>query len=132
METGTKRLFLSLTVLSFACYLCHKLAVTAFFPNSKEQQFMYPLEWVYALFFIATALVLWVLIRIKKNNINNVGFSSMLITTIKSGVAAYFFLQVLHAKGNGVAIEKYSFFIVFIIFLAIETVFTISILNKKQ
>ena len=102
-----------------------------FLPSLKEKEidFYYSIPLLYFLFFIFSSIILIVVSIISEKNFDNTGMVFMIATSIKM-VFAYFLLRpILHLQGN--KIEKINFFIVFILFLFIETILVAKILNKK-
>ena len=55
----------------------------------------------------------------------------MLITTFKAALSYFIFSNVI-SSDNENTIERINFFIVFSVFLTMETLITIQLLNKKQ
>ena len=126
-----KPVFITL-ILSILFYGIHKAIFAFGFPKVTIQSFVYPLELLYLFFGFSSILIVFLLVKINQKNINNVGYTFLLVTSVKMATA-YFFLQpILKSKSEFIKIEKMNFFIVFIVFLAIETVVTIKMLNKKQ
>ncbi len=93
----------------------------------ETREFIRLPETVYTFFGICSVLIIGILLRIRKRNIDSVGQAFLLLTCIKAGAA---YLMVRPALEAGHEFEKLNFFIVFAIFLAIETVISIRILNK--
>jgi hypothetical protein len=85
------------------------------------------------LFFgFSSVLIVFLLVKINQKNINNVGYTFLLVTSVKMALA-YFFLQpILNSKTEFIKMDKMNFFVIFIVFLIIETSVTIKMLNKKQ
>jgi hypothetical protein len=97
----------------------------------NETDFHYSLSTLYLFFFICSVLILLVLIKVKKNNIDSVGLTFLLLTTIKMVLAYVLLHPILQGPNELVASEKINFYSVFALFLIIETIVTIRILNKK-
>jgi uncharacterized membrane protein YjgN (DUF898 family) len=94
--------------------------------------FLYPMETIYLLFLGMSILVFTVVLKVKEQNFDNIGMSFLLATTVKM-VFCYLILKpILRFNTNDNSLEKVNFFSVFVLFLTIETVLTIRILNKKQ
>jgi hypothetical protein len=68
----------------------------------------------------------------KEKNIDSVGQTFLLLTSIKMVVAYVLLHPILQSTNQLLTAEKVNFFITFALFLTIETVVTIRILNKKQ
>jgi hypothetical protein len=86
---------------------------------------------VYAFFLLCSATIIFILIKVKQRSIDNVGSTFLLLTCLKMGAAYLFLKQISNPEGLYVGMEKANFFIVFAIFLTIETVLTIRLLNKR-
>jgi hypothetical protein len=126
-----KSIFISFFV-ALILFAIHKFAFILFAPEKFESSFVYSIELLYAFFFIFTVIILFVLIKINQKNINNVGFSFMFLTSLKMAIAYFFLRPILNSQSIYAGSEKINFFIIFILFLIIETVVTIRILNNKQ
>lgn len=123
---------LEVLLLSIAVYLVHKLFFFWNENNPKFQKFHFPIEVVYGFFFICSVILLLILIRVKEKNIDNVGYTFLLVTFIKMGISYAILSPILNSGNSNIRIEKLNFFIIFALFLSIETITTIRILNKKQ
>ena len=123
---------LEVLLVSILLYIGHKL----FFPFSKyneiSQSFSYPLETLYIFFTVCSLILLFVLIKVKEKNIDNVGHTYLLITFIKMGLAYFFLYTILNSTHANLKIEKINFFIVFALFLTMETAISIRLLNKNR
>ena len=123
---------LHLFLISLLFYLIHKAVFYFFRSNLSTIGFIYSLETLYTLFLLFSVLIVFVLIKIKQKNINNVGMVFLVLTSVKM-VICYFLLYPISSKSLvRISLEKTNFFVMFILFLAIETIVTIRILNNKQ
>lgn len=122
--------FLTLLGIAFLLYAIHKMVFNFF--NINQESFHYSLETLYLFFFILSAIIFKVLLIIKEKSFDNVGMSFLLATSIKM-IICYLILRPLLQipKGNNPT-ERINFFILFIVFLTIETLFTIRLVNEKQ
>jgi hypothetical protein len=122
--------FLALIGISFLLYGIHKLVF--YVVKINQEQFHYSLEALYLLFFLLSSIIFVVLLKIKAKSFDNVGMSFLLATSIKM-VFCYLILRpVLQIPKSNNATERINFLILFIVFLAIETLFTIRLVNEKQ
>ncbi|GIZ08027.1 hypothetical protein [Flavobacterium sp. UMI-01] len=94
--------------------------------------FHYSLGFLYFLFFGLSLLVLIALLLVKKKSYEQVGMSFLLLTSCKMLVAYVILRPILAKNDENVALEKMSFFMIFILYLIIDTYITIRILNEKQ
>jgi len=111
--------------------IIHKLMFFLLVAKTIEDNFIYSITLLYGLFSIFSLLIVGVLIKIKERNIDNVGYTFLLLTSIKLVVAYLLIHPILKASLNQTPLEKINFFIIFIYFLATETILTIRILNNK-
>jgi tryptophan-rich sensory protein len=118
--------------LSVLVYLIHKLVFFLNVNNPKFQNFHFPIEVVYAFFFICSVLILLILIKVKTKNIDNVGHTFLLVTFVKMAISYAILSPIVQSENSNVRIEKINFFIIFALFLTIETIVTVRILNNKQ
>ncbi|WNM19693.1 hypothetical protein [Flavobacterium capsici] len=119
-------------ILAILLFCIHKVFFFFYFPKEAIQSFIYSLELLYLFFGFSSVLIVFLLVKINQKNINNVGYTFLLVTSVKMALA-YFFLQpILNSNSEYIKIQKINFFIIFIVFLAIETTVTIKMLNKKQ
>ena len=93
--------------------------------------FQYPIEKIYAFFLLLSIVIVFILIKIKQKNLDNVGYAFLLLTTIKMAIAYVFLRPILNNGGQIQHTEKINFFITFMLFLAIETIITIRLVNEK-
>lgn len=122
--------FLTLLTVSFLLYAIHRMVFYGFSIN--QDSFHYSLETLYLFFFIFSAIIFKVLLTVRERSFDNVGMSFLLATSIKM-IFCYLILRPILqiSKGNNPA-ERINFFILFIVFLTIETLFTIRLVNEKQ
>ena len=122
--------FLTLLGVSFLLYAIHKMVFYGF--NINHEGFYYSLETLYSVYFIFSAIIFKVLLTVKEKSFDNVGMSFLLATSLKM-IFCYLILRPLleTAKSNNPT-ERINFFILFIVFLTIETLFTIRLVNEKQ
>ena len=119
---------LGIAIISF---LLHQLFLFFFYTNSQSQ-FYYSLLTIYGFFICCSLIIVLILIKVNEKNINSVGNSFLLATCIKMGLSYIVVLPLLQNFTKIGQLEKFNFFVVFALFLSIETIVTIRILNKKQ
>ena len=83
-------------------------------------------------FFICSLLIILILIEVNAKNIDTVGFTFLLVTFIKMALSYVILSPILNSGNANVKAEKIDFFIIFALFLTIETIVTVRILNNKQ
>lgn len=127
----TKPLF-SIILIAVLGLIIHKLIFFLLVAKTIEDNFIYSIPLLYGLFSIFSLLIVGVLIKVKQRNIDNVGYTFLLLTSIKLVVDYLLIHPILKASLHQTPLEKINFFIIFIYFLATETILTIRILNNKQ
>ena len=123
---------IDVTLLSVLVYLVHKLVFFLNENNPNLQGFHFPIEVVYGFFFICSLLIILILIKVNEKNIDNVGYTFLLVTCIKMALSYLILSPILNSGIQNVRTEKIVFFIIFALFLTIETIVTVRILNIKQ
>ncbi len=123
-----------LLVLPFAIlvFALHKLFFYLFGWQEIESHLVQPLLNLYLFFAICSLIIIFILTLVKHKNIDSVGQVFILLTCIKMGSAYIMLRPISEFATKNVAFEKKDFFIVFAVFLAIETILTIRLLNNKQ
>ena len=123
---------LSLLLFSAVTLLVHKCFLYVIGLDQLESQFVYALPRLYAFFFLLSAVILFILIKVNQASSTHVGLTFILLTTFKMGVAYFFLKPILRTNLPHSGFEKATFLIVFLLFLATETLLTIRIINNKQ
>ena len=122
------RIVFELPFIALIVYLLHSLFFY-FNPNLIENP---SLEIIYCFFICCSIVILLILVHIRKKNIDQVGNIFILLTSIKIGLALFVMTFIVDKEMKNIGIGKMNFFIVFAVFLTIETIQTIRILNNKQ
>lgn len=99
--------------------------------NQNFKFFSYSLETIYVVFCAFSVAILVTLLIVNSRNKDVVGMTYLLITSLKAGILFFIFSDII-GSSNKNTIERINFFVVFILFLTIETLITIRLLNKKQ
>ena len=123
---------LEVAIFSTAIFLGNKLAL--FFLKIKINLpfFLYSPEKINGFFFICSLLIVFVLLKINQKNHDNVGYVFLVLTCIKMGISFYVMQPILNSLNPNNSSEKYNFFLLFVLYLTLETIVTIRILNRKQ
>jgi len=118
-------------IISLILLLLHKTVFYLFFADA-ETNFHFSLFELYAFFIVSSFIIVLVSLIIKRNNINNVGQVFLLSTFIQIVLCFVVYYRPLNTEGAFAKMEKANFLIVFLLFLAIETILTVRLLNKRQ
>lgn len=114
-------------LVSVLFFVIHSLVFHFF--KIPTAHFYHSLSLLYGFFATASFVIIIVLILVDLKNRDYVGYAFMLLTCIKMAVSYLILHPILQTNDKA---QKINFFIVFMLFLAIETVVTIRILNNKQ
>lgn len=112
-------------------YCCNTIFINngGFATNFKT--YHYSLEFMYLILTLFSISILIVLHFIERKNKDIVGMTFMLLTTFKIIMCCIIFATIISATYQNQT-ERINFFVVFILFLTMETLITIRLLNKKQ
>ena len=126
----TKPVFQLILVSSFL-FIIHQLIFYLSNFQAIETSFEYSLLNLYVVFTSMSLLIVSLLLVINQKNINQVGFTFMFLTCVKMGICYLLLQPILNSSAASKHTEKMNFFILFALFLTLETLFTIRILNSK-
>jgi hypothetical protein len=124
--------FLYLFIISIIAFVINFFLVENVVPKNELVKWTYSIVNLYVLFFLFSVAIMSLLLFVRTKNLDNVGYTYLIATSIKMGIAYFLLRPILATTTDDNATEKINFFIVFIWFLAIETLLTIRILNNKQ
>lgn len=119
-----------LLFFSVLAFVGHMLLFQFVF-SGRDANFLYTIPQLYGFFVSCSILILLILIRMKRKNIDSVGNTFMLLTCLKMVLAYVLLHPILSATHTEVAAEKTNFFMIFALFLTIETTVAIRLLNKS-
>jgi hypothetical protein len=122
--------FLNLLSLVLVIYVIHSFIFYLF--NIDTNTFHYSLEALYLFFFLLSTIIFKVLVMVKEKSFDNVGMSFLLVTSVKVIFCYLIVRPLLNISKPNSPIEKANFFVLFIVFLAIETLFTIRLVNENE
>jgi TM2 domain-containing membrane protein YozV len=129
-QTQKFRPLLEVFTIAALSFVIHQFVLSFFYPNIQKE-FHYTISTIYGFFVICSSIIVLILIKMKQKNIDSVGNTFLLITCIKMALSYIVVLPILGNITKIAQIEKFNFFVVFALFLSIETIVTIRILNKK-
>ena len=119
-------------ILSIISFTIHKTILFSSLRSNVQNEFRYSLSNLYLFFSICSLLIVYILVKMKEKNIDSVGQTFLLLTSIKMIIAFILLHPILQSTNQLMTPEKMNFFFTFAVFLAIETIVTIRILNKNQ
>ena len=130
MLKGNTKLLGGLILVLVAFYILHKSLFS--FWEFNTESFRYSLEKLYLFFSAFSIIIVFILIKIRAKDLDIVGNSFLLLTTIKMIVCYIIGSSILKGTTPESFIEKWNFFALFIVFLITETIVTIILLNKED
>ena len=123
------RPFIELTVLALIAFSVHFSLLNFVWPE-KHAHFRYNISLLYTVFFVASIIIVFGLQRMLKKNVDSLGHTFIWLTCVKAVLAYVLLHPILSDTHPFVASEKVHFFAVFAIFLTIETIVSVRILNR--
>ena len=98
----------------------------------NETTFYYSLKQLYLFFGLFSITIVLILIKVKEKDLDIVGNTFLLLTSIKMIVCYVFGRPIIKQENLENTLQKFNFFILFMIFLLFETIFTIYLLNSSK
>ena len=123
---------LEVFIAAILCFGIHHLFFYYNQNNPNYHHFNFDLTTIYLFFLTCSLTIVLLLIFVKERSIDNVGFTFLFATCLKIGISFTLLMPILNSKFLNIGYEKINFFIIFAIFLTIETAVTIRILNNNQ
>ena len=128
----TFKTFLHLFIISIIAFVINFFLVENVIPKHELVKWTYSIANLYSMFFVFSVVIMSLLLFVRTKNLDYVGYTYLIVTSVKMGIAYFLLRPILATTTDENSTEKINFFIVFICFLAIETLLTIRILNNKQ
>lgn len=121
---------LSRLMLAIAVFYCIHKVLFSFF-GLDTTNFEYSLLQLYLFFAVFSIAIIILLLKVRQKNLDIVGNTFLLVTSVKMVVCYVFGRPILKNITQENPLEKWNFFTLFVLFLILETIVTIGILNKK-
>lgn len=131
MNKSTLAVFLKLTVFAVLLLALNYLLYQMPDLKGAMNDFIYPLPLIYLFFLGLSITIIAILIKIGKKNQEQIGYAFLFLTAAKMALS-YVLARAIITKTGGNPTEKINFFVIFILFLAIEAYYTARLLNNKQ
>lgn len=126
-----KPLFLIL-ICVVLMYAIHRSLTFLLEWNSVYAGFRFSLEKLYLCFGLASLLIIFVLLKVKQRNFDQIGMAFMALITIKMFVFYFIFKSVISSEISETEWERTNFIILFMAFLILETVVSSQILKSQE
>lgn len=122
---------LSTFLYALVTYFVHQIIFYLFGITKIETQFQYSNTFLFGLFTFLSMLIIALLLLVKTKYFDSIGYAFMSLTSLKIGLLLFWARPILKSTLAIAKFEKGNFFILFAVFLAIETIVAIRILNNK-
>ncbi len=126
------KLLVKVILGALACYGIHKVIALATLLGAKIAGFFYSLEAIYAFFTVCSVIIVAILTVVRARNLDATGQAFMMATFVKMFVAYGFLYPALSPESPSTYPGKMNFFAVFLIFLTLETLACMRLLNQKS
>ena len=123
---------LEVLLVSILLYIVQKFFFVFFGYKEISKSFSFSIDTLYIFFTVCSLIIIFILIKVKQKDIDNVGQTYLLLTFIKMGLAYFFLYNILNSTHENLKIEKINFFVIFALFLTMETIISIRLLNKNE
>ena len=123
---------LSTFLYALITYIVYQIIFYLFGFNKIAIQFQYSITFLFGLFTFLSMLIIALLLLVKTKYFDSIGYAFMALTSLKIGLLLFWARPILKSTLAIAKFEKGNFFILFAVFLAIETIVAIRILNNKQ
>jgi len=131
MDKSSLGTFIKVTAIASVFFVFNFLLYLQPDLKDKTADFIYPLPLVYLFFLVLSLLIIAVLVKVGKKNKEQIGYAFLLLTGVKMALSYAFGRPIITKLGENPT-EKINFFMIFILFLAIEAYYTARLLNNKQ
>jgi hypothetical protein len=118
------------TALAGAAFGLHFALLHLVWPATRRAVWQHDIATIYGFFFASSLVIVSILIAVKQKNIDSVGNTFMLLTCIKAALAYIMLHPILQSQQPDVNFEKINFFVVFAVFLTIETIVSIRLVQE--
>lgn len=111
-------------------FLIHISVFQIPFFKEGNTTFHYSIPLLYLIYFSFSVITLFILSLIAKKSFENIGFAFLFLSSSQIGLSYLLIQPILESTSNN-AIEKWNFFLIMFLFIAIQSILTVRILNKK-
>ncbi len=130
LKKHTSLLFIALVGIILS--VLHHFVLLALMKESDLKTFTYSVFQLYAIFTVASMIIVGILIFIQEKFAEQIGYVFLFLTTFKMGLSYLLMLPVIQQINTPNKWEKINFFVVFVLFLTIEVINTMQLLHKSQ
>ena len=121
--------FAYLIPITLLLYFAQKFILDSFF---NEIEFLISITSIYLFHFFTVAFSYIMLVVVNKYFFQQTGYAFLAFGIIKMGLSVFFLMPVIDSEIANKIPDVLSFFIPFFIFLLLETIFSVNLLNSSD
>lgn len=118
-----------LITLSLVLYIVHFIIVNKLL---NEYSYFYPIYTIYLFLIVVTSLIVVTILVIHKNYNDKTGFAFLAFSILKMLLAVVFLIPLITSDLTNKIPDILSFFIPYFIFLTLETVYILNLINRAN
>jgi len=118
-----------LITLSLVSYVVHFIVVSKLL---SEYSYYYPVYTIYLFLIVVTSLIVVTILAIHKNYNDKAGFAFLAFSVLKMLLAVIFLIPLITSDLTNKVPDILSFFIPYFLFLTLETVYILNLINKTS
>ncbi len=118
-----------LITLSLVLYIVHFIVVNKLL---NEYSYFYPVYTIYFFLIVVTSLIVVTILVIHKNYNDKTGFAFLAFSILKMLLVVIFLIPLITSDLTNKVPDILSFFIPYFIFLTLETVYILNLINKAN
>jgi hypothetical protein len=129
MSKKITRLFVYLVPITVVFYFCQEFILSTYF---NQIEFKITTLSIYLFHFLTVAVSYTLLVLVNKYFFQQTGYAFLAFGIIKMGLSVFFLMPVIDSEIANKIPDVLSFFIPFFIFLLLETIFSVNLLNSSD
>jgi hypothetical protein len=129
MSKKIARLFVYLVPMTVVFYFCQEFILNTYF---NQIEFKITTLSIYLFHFLTVAVSYTLLVLVNKYFFQQTGYAFLAFGIIKMGLSVFFLMPVIDSEIANKIPDVLSFFIPFFIFLLLETIFSVNLLNSSD
>jgi hypothetical protein len=129
MSKKIARLFVYLVPITVVFYFCQEFILSTYF---NQIEFKITTLSIYLFHFLTVAVSYTLLVLVNKYFFQQTGYAFLAFGIIKMGLSVFFLMPVIDSDIANKIPDVLSFFIPFFIFLLLETIFSVNLLNSSD
>jgi len=118
-----------LITLALVLYTVHYIVVNKLL---SEYSFYYPIYTIYLFLIVVTSIIIVTILAIYKNYKDKTGFAFLAFSILKMLFAVIFLIPLITSDLTNKVPDILSFFIPYFLFLTLETVYILNLINRTN